>query len=36
MLDKDPFSRVVDEELLSEKAKDIRDRAWEAISALLF
>ena len=27
MLDKDPFSRVVDEELLSEKAKDIKDRA---------
>ena len=35
MLDKDPFSRVVDEELLSEKAKDIRDRAWEAISSIV-
>jgi len=35
LLDKDPFSRVVDEVLLSEKAKAIRDRAWEAISSIV-
>lgn len=35
MLDKDSFSRVVDEALLSEKAKAIRDRAWEAISSIV-
>jgi len=34
LLDNDTFSRVIDEALLSEKAKVLRNRAWEVISSI--
>ncbi|NLI58796.1 MAG: DDE-type integrase/transposase/recombinase [Clostridium sp.] len=35
LLDSDPFVKVVDEGELSEKSKEIRDRAWEVIKELV-
>ena len=34
-MDSDPFVKVVDEGELSEKSKEIRDRAWEVIKELV-
>ena len=35
ILERDPFVKVVDEEELSEKSKEIRDKAWEVIKELV-
>jgi len=35
ILDSDPFVKVIDEGELSEKSKEIRDKAWEVIKELV-
>lgn len=35
ILDTDPFLKAVDENLLTKRAKEMRDRAWEAISSII-
>jgi hypothetical protein len=35
ILDTDPFIKAVDETLLTKRAKEIRDKAWEAISPII-